>query len=303
MNGDPVKEIMARTLSQCFKNKDIVAGVQRGIMALESGQKERYPLSPSQATKSLRDLYYALVNFSKPGTIPRDDFRPETLLTFRLGYAIESLIIQYCKSQFEIIDEQARVHILNSTIAGNIDFAIRFKSGEVVLCDSKSAADYSFRKAPSESNVAQMQLYMHSDWGRAHNVTRAMLFYVNKNTSDINVIEVPYDAATAEALLARFTKAQAYYAANEVPPREYVLGCDWQANYSNFKTYDNAEFAIPVDKREIVDYDGDELSVKEHVLKYGNAIVNYKTGAMYARLSSNKIVLTKRGDDQWEEIG
>ncbi len=155
-------------------------------------------------------------------------------------------------------------------------------SSAITLVDSKSIGDYPFKTAPKEANIAQMQLYMHSDWGRENKVDKAILIYFNKNTSDIKCIEIDYDAGLAVNLLKRLQLAWSYYLKDEVPPREYLAGCDWEADYGAYKEYDNLEF-LPSLKRETViiqDYAPKigkyvKDAIRAHVEKYGNKAVNY----------------------------
>ena len=86
----------------------------------------------------------------------------------------------------------------------------------------------------------------------------------------------------ATNLLNRLKLAWSYYLKDEVPPREYLAGCDWEADYSPYRDYDNQEF-LPDTKRPIIKvqeyapkigkYPKD--IIRTHVEKYGLATVNY----------------------------
>lgn len=265
-----------------------------------------FPVRPSSATKPLRDIFYDLKNFYNPGTIPKQDFEPRVKLIFQFGHATETIMKKLCANKFTVQDEQKRVKYgelvdRDGTViplTGSIDWAMRLdnSSERLTLCDAKSIGDYPFKTAPKEANIAQMQLYMHSDWGRANNVDNAILIYFNKNTSDIKCIEIPYDAMLAVNLLNRLKLAWDYYLKDEVPPREYYAGINWEADYSPYKDYDNQEFA----KREGRDRIGVEDwapklgkypkdAIKSHIQKYGSAVVTYLDKFVYIMYIDGKL--------------
>lgn len=250
-----------------------------------------FPIRPSSATKPLRDIFYDLKNFYNPGAIPKEDFEPRVKLIFQFGHLTEQLILKLCKAKFTVQDEQKRVKYGELKdrdgsiipLTGSIDWSMRLDNSSSVLSlvDSKSIGDYPFKTAPKEANIAQMQLYMHSDWGRENQVNNAILIYFNKNTSDIKCIEIEYDGMLATNLLNRLKLAWDYYLKDEVPPREYLAGCDWEADYSPYKEYDNREFTANATRAEIVIQDYAPTSkyqkdlIRQHVTKYGNAVVKY----------------------------
>jgi hypothetical protein len=71
------------------------------------------------------------------------------------------------------------------------------------------------------------------------------------------------------------------YIRGELPQRQHVWGLDWQAEYSSFKTYDNAEFEVPLEEREEEEIpveafeDSSDRDIIQHIAtEYGNKIVN-----------------------------
>lgn len=251
-----------------------------------------FPIRPSSATKPLRDIFYDLKNFYEPGAIPKSDFDPRVKLIFQFGHLTEALILKLCKNRFEVDNEQRRVkygELIDRDgtcipLTGSIDWSMRLNhdSSSVTLVDSKSIGDYPFKTAPKEANIAQMQLYMHSDWGRENRVDSAVLIYFNKNTSDIKCIQIEYDGMLATNLLNRLKLAWSYYLKDEVPPREYLAGCDWEADYGAYKDYDNREFSpdVPRETIKVEDYAPrigkyPKDAIRSHVAKYGNKQVNY----------------------------
>jgi hypothetical protein len=251
-----------------------------------------FPIRPSSATKPLRDIFYDLKNFYVPNSIPKNDFEARVKLIFQFGHLTEQLILKLCKNKFNVQDEQKRVKYGELTdrdgtiipLTGSIDWSMRLdvSSSALTLVDSKSIGDYPFKTAPKEANIAQMQLYMHSDWGRENQVNKAILIYFNKNTSDIKCIEIDYDGGLAMNLLKRLKLAWEYYLKDEVPPREYLCGCDWEADYSPYRDYDNLEFLPSLQRTSIKvqeyapkigKYSKD--AIRAYVEKYGNKAVNY----------------------------
>jgi len=267
-----------------------------------------FPIRPSSATKPLRDIFYDLKNFYNPGAIPKSDFEPRIKLIFQFGHLTETLLKKLCTHKFKVQDEQKRVkygELVDKDgsiipLTGSIDWAMRLNhdSEALSLVDAKSIGEYPFKTAPKEANIAQMQLYMHSDWGRANKVDCAVLVYFNKNTSDIKCIQIDYDAGLAGKLLERLKLAWDYYLKDEVPPREYLAGCDWEADYGNYKEYDNAEF-LPSLSRSTVSineyaptvgkYPKD--AIRKHVELYGNKIVNYLDKAVVINYIDGKLHL------------
>lgn len=293
----PLTKTINRALATIQQeNHSVEKGIRDALMdcvgPLFDKPHNTFPLRPSGCLKPMRDLYYELVNYYTPGTIPKADFEPRVKLIFEFGHMTETLLKNLTKEYFEVVFEQEKVkygQLMDKNgnvveLSGAIDWAIKLDSGSdaLTLCDSKSIADFPYKKAPKEEHIAQMQLYMHSEWGRTNKVNNALLIYFNKNTCDIKVIEIPYDAELAANILKRFELVYDYYKKGIVPPREYFAGLDWQANYSSYRDYDNIEFTLDSSQRELIaveeyapnsEYEKDDI--RNHVEKYGNKAVNY----------------------------
>lgn len=262
-----------------------------------------FPLRPSSCLKPMRDLYYDLVNYYKPGTIPKAPFESRIKLIFQFGHLTEVLLKKLFAFKFGVKFEQERVQYgtlsssdgTNIALTGSIDWATDL-NGDIVLCDAKSIGDFPFKKAPKEDNIAQMQLYMHSDWGRKNKVDRAMLIYFNKNTSDIKVVEVPYDSQLSENLLKRLHLVYDHFKREELPPREYLPGIDWQGDYSAYKDYDMQEFTLPLENRKQVMakkdiFDLSKQGIRTFVEKYGSAVVFSIDKEAYVEYIKGKLTL------------
>lgn len=268
-----------------------------------------FPLRPSGCLKPMRDLYYDLVNFYSPGAIPKKGFEPRIQLIFQFGHIIEKLVQQLCGHNFNVEFSQHRVtygELVDKDgsiikLTGAIDWAMRLdgQSEKLYLVDSKSIGSYGFKSAPKEDNIAQMQLYMHSDWGRANSVDSAILIYFNKDNSDIKCIQIEYDAELAQKILDRMKAVFEYYKQGIVPPREYVAGIDWRADYSAYKDYDNRDFLPDAPRSvQVVNefykaprYDKDAL--REFLATYENKIAKFVDCAVKIVYDQGKLKLIK----------
>lgn len=270
-----------------------------------------FPLRPSSCLKPLRDLYYDLVNFYAPGTIPKAPFENRIKLIFQFGHLTETLLKKVFAYTYGVQMDQQRVkygELVDKDgniipLTGAIDWCSNLGGNSLVLCDAKSIGDFPFKKAPKAENISQMQLYMHSDIGRAHKLDRALLIYFNKNTSDIKCIEVPYEPELAENLLERLKFVWESYKSGTVPEREYLAGLDWQADYGAYKDYDNLEFTVPEEEREEVliseTYQtpkNGKKALREHVHLYGNKKVIFQDTTVYVKYASGKLVLETTGE-------
>jgi hypothetical protein len=311
-----IKEINAR-LSQIQSSDHVVQKALTeklmdsvGPVFDTPGMGEFFPLRPSGCMKPMRDLYYDLLNYYNPNTIPKEDFEPRIKLIFQFGHLTEDLLKKLCKHEHKVLFEQQRVKYgelvdKDGTIiplSGAIDWAMKLDplSDVLTLCDAKSIGDYPFKSVPKEDNIAQMQLYMHSDWGRANNVNNAILIYFNKNTSAIKCIEIPYDGNLATKILERLTFVWECYKKAQLPPREYIPGQDWRADYSPYKDHDNRDFTIRAEERFSISvqeyyqpqkYEKD--NVRSHFEKYDDKVVYYLDKKVYLVYNNEKLELIK----------
>jgi hypothetical protein len=263
-----------------------------------------FPLRPSSALKPMRDLYYDLVNWKTPGTIPQNALEPRVKLIFEFGHVTEEILKRVCASTWKLENAQERVKYGEIQLPDNsfmdlegaIDWTCTFNGLETVLMDAKSIGEYPFKTAPKEDNIAQMQLYMHSTWARTKGINRAQLIYFNKNTCDIKVIEIPYDKELAEKLVLRFQETWKFFLEGMCPPREYLAGIDWRADYSSYRDYDNQEFTSEARSTEKVNTYAPEFkyakdAVRFHVETYGSKIASYIDTAHYIVYSGGKLIL------------
>lgn len=255
-----IDDHLSKALSATVDHKWAVDKAQKAAEEknFEATEKRNgFPLRPSSALKTMRDLYYGLENWAHPGTIPVTKMDGRVSMLLGLGHLIERHVVYNLKQAgFTILYENHRVtygELADGTeLSGEFDFCIETKEGELVICDSKSIGDYGFNRTqlPKLEHIAQINLYMHSDWARKKNINRAIVVYYSKNNSDMKMREFQYSPELAEDVIARFQLVYDMWKRKELPPREKVFGLDWEAKYSNFVDHDMAEFNVPEEDRE-----------------------------------------------------
>lgn len=240
-------------------------------------EENRFPLRPSSALKSLRDLYYGLCNYYKPGSIPMTPIEGRNCMLLNLGHAIEAHLVAHIEQAYKVIDRNQKVTYGSivradaSTIelSGELDFVLELPNGEKAICDSKSSAQFPFGgDLPKPEHIAQINLYLHSSWAKEQGIEKALVWYYNKNDSNLRVLEFRYSPLLAKRTIERFQKVYGMWEAEKLPAREYYLGVDWQAAYSNFKDYEWREYMEPR-KTTIIQVQESELPRdKKSLLKY-----------------------------------
>lgn len=305
------------------EGKDIVAAIQQG--AQEKTEEEKvtrnsFPLRPSSALKSQRDLYYGLENWEKPGTIPTTPIEGRACMLLSLGHAIEKNLVWHIKNKYEVVYTNVRVKYGEVKRAdgaiveldGELDFVLKLPSGELVICDSKSSGAYAFRgELPKDEHVAQINLYLHSQWAKDNGIKRAFVFYYNKDTSDLKICSFYYDKDLAEATIDRFQHVLTRWEHKQKPRLEYILGVDWQAKYSSFRDYEWAEYEkdecdrahttlTEMEEKALPTGDKKEL-LRFFVKEYGTKVVFTPSGKkMYARKKNADMTLNVKDEDGFE---
>lgn len=298
---------------------DIVKNIQAAaarVVANESASRNSFPLRPSSALRGERELYYGLENWEKPGTIPTTPIEGRSCILLSLGHAIEKHLIGHIKDCYEIPLTNQRVHYgeikkadgSSIKLDGELDFVLKLPSGELVICDSKSSAAFPFRlELPKDDHVAQINLYLHSQWAKDLGIKRAFVFYYNKDTSDIKLASFYYDQDLAEATIARFQKIYTMWEYKRLPKREHILGVHWQARYSPFREFEWKEFEKPVKSRDIKVISDSEVrklpTDKKELLQYvvtsvGTSILELPDGRqMYAIKKGDNMFLNVTDED------
>lgn len=279
-----------------------------------SVEKNSFPLRPSSALRSKRDLYYGLMNYYNPGSVPVNDIEGRACMLLELGHAIEKHLVDNIKRAYKIpftaqkitYGEIVKADSEKIELGGELDFVIELPSGERIICDSKSSGDFAFKlDMPKEEHIAQINLYLHSTWAREQNIQRAWIFYYNKNTSDLRLCEFYYDPRLAKAVISRFQDVYNDYLAGKLPSVEYVLGADWQATYSAYRGYEWAQYKLPKEQRvkasaQDLLLPSDKKKLLKYIVKnYGTQLVVTETREIFALANSDcsKMTLRDEGSD------
>lgn len=301
------------------ETSEIVKNIQDAaakLVAEESLKRNSFPLRPSSALKGARDLYYALDNWEKPGTIPVTPIEGRSCILLSLGHAIEKHLIEHIRGAYEIVHTNQRVQYGEIkkadgsiiSLDGEFDFTMKLPSGELVICDSKSSAAFPFRlELPKEDHVAQINLYLHSQWAIDQRIKRAFVFYYNKDTSDIKLASFYYDKQLAEATIERFQRIFTNWEYKKLPAREHILGVNWQAKYSQFREFEWKEFEKPLGERGLIKLSEAETfrlpTDKKELLSFivklaGTSIVDTADGRrMYAIKKGDNMFLNMTDSD------
>lgn len=290
--------------------KEIVTNIQEAAKA--ASEKERlsrnaFPLRPSSALKGARDLYYGLENWAKPGTIPVTPIEGRSAMLLSLGHSIERHLVDFIRKCYDVAYTNQRVQYgdikrADGTViplSGELDFVLRLSTGEYVICDSKSSGAFGFRgELPKDEHVAQINLYLHSEWAKNLNIKRAFVFYYNKDTSDLKVCSFYYDKELAEATIDRFQSVFTRWEQKQKPRQEFILGVDWQAKYSAFRDYEWAPYEAPeADRAQITLNEAATKRLptdKKELLRY--VITEYGTKVVFTH-DGRKMFAFKRGAD------
>ena len=154
--------------------------------AIESPSYDRFPLSPSQALKCARMLWYGLKNQDEPSKYPKSPFNARTILTFDAGNRAEFSLIRYLRKarDLDVMYEQKSMVIAeykDYAIQGTCDLILDIK-GTKILVDIKSINQEGFKNTdlPKPEHYAQVQLYLSSKFARENNIKYGGILYFNK---------------------------------------------------------------------------------------------------------------------------
>lgn len=282
-------------------------------------RKNTFPLRPSGALKSDLDLYFDLVNYYAPGTIPKDEFDGRVAILLESGHVLEDFIVEQYGRVHEIIDVNKRVTYGELSLPdgsikelnGEYDFTFIDKdTGKKMLGDSKTSGDYAFRATekpmygrppalPKEEHFAQLNLYMHSKEFKDQGIDTARIVYYNKNNSSYFVSEFKYNEELALKTISRFQDLIDAHHTQEQPEQEYYWGHHWKGKYSSYRTHLHDKYKLPKADREMVEVSDDEFN---EVTKGSKAEAIYKFAKKYElkRIKTNSgkscyLSLTKDG--------
>lgn len=125
-----------------------------------------------------------------------EELSAETKRTFKLGHLIESMMIDELElAGYKTEDKQRKIINREGRTIGHIDGVI-WINNEPCIIDVKSAKDEKFKAyqktGTPEKYYTQMQLYMFHT-----KIKKAILLYVNKNTSEIAASLIEFNEAYA----------------------------------------------------------------------------------------------------------
>ncbi len=215
--------------------------------AIEEPRYDRFPLSPSQALKCARMLWYSLKNSSDSQQFPKDTYNARTILTFDAGNRAEWSLIKYLRQSkdFDVVYEQKSMVITENKefiIKGTCDLILDIK-GTRILVDIKSINQEGFKNSelPKIEHYAQVQLYLNSKWATEQGIKYGGILLYNKNMCQLKIKIFEPNIELATALVTRFHQIYSKYKSNELPNRDFLLGHKEKVGYSqcgycSFKT-------------------------------------------------------------------
>lgn len=171
-----------------------------------------------------RALWYSLRNASWI------HHNAETLRTFAMGHKLEDCIVEWLKlADFAISHQQAEIKNKWGKPLGHIDGILRdgknFYLLEIKTANDKRFKDWIKNGAP-EYYKAQVQFYMHHSSQlsqRGNMLTRCRFVVLNKNTSEIHIDEVEYDAGYAALQTERYENVTE---SESIPPKDESFMCN-----------------------------------------------------------------------------
>ena len=203
-------------------------------------QALRFPLSPSTVLNCKRQLQYDLCNYTKAGSVPRSDFSTRQLLIFEAGHMTETLLANALAKipKLKVVENKARFTIYDQLdglkITGEIDRVLEDEvSGIKYLWDAKSINTRGFAEikssgVPRDKNYFQQQLYLHSDFIQEMGITKGILHYYNKDTSEDLMLEFDYNEY--HALYALNQHVTLWKNRHTAQPRTEIFGKSWPCN-------------------------------------------------------------------------
>jgi len=296
-------------------NNDI-EGVMKGAKKHgEDNQQKSFPLRPSGALKSDLDLYFDLVNYFEPGTIPKDDMEGRVHILLESGHVLEDFIVDQFDRVHKVTERNERVTYGSVTMPdgstrelnGEYDFTfIDNNSGKEMLGDSKTASDFAFKATakpmygrppalPKEEHLAQLNLYMHSEDFKKRGIDTARIVYYNKNNSDYDIYEFKYSEALALKTLARFQHILDMYKVGQAPEQEYFWGHHWKAAYGSYRTHLHKQYKVKKQDRHIITVSDDEFNAVTEG-KMTQSIYNY------AKTYQDKAIRTNSGKSAYMSL-
>lgn len=168
--------------------------------------------------------------FFKFKNAPRAKMDPRILRIFEYGeYLHRNIFNIMYRLKIGVTTE---VPIPNKELVSGRADAIISIDGQNYVLDIKSMNSMIFRNLnePKIENIYQIQLYMHF-----FNISKGILFYIDKDKQDIKEFILDYDAELCERLLSEFKDLKQKIDSDTVPKTLDEYPNNWQCGYCQFK--------------------------------------------------------------------
>jgi len=180
----------------------------------------------SDAGKCQRSIFF---KFKKA---PQEEMEPRMLRVFDHGDHVHQLIMSSLLSTRDIHVIASEVNIPpQELISGRAD-AVLSDGDKLYVLDVKSINSMAFRKlkAPKETHINQIQLYLHY-----LDPEDGILLYVSKDDQKLKEFKVKYDPQRAGSLLSSLRDLKDKIGDDIVPSRLPDYPRNWQCRYCSFK--------------------------------------------------------------------
>ena len=185
---------------------------------------------PSEIGSCMRKIWYS---YKYPKEIDA-----ELAKVFEMGNLVHDFVVEVLKSEknsnVELISAETpfKKEIDDFVISGRIDNLILVKEkNKKVLVEVKSTKSILPLGEAQQSHRMQLQLYMH-----ATGTYNGIVLYVEKNTLQSKVFEVPYSETEAEGIIKRFKNLHSSLKNDLMPIAEAkkLIGKEWQCRFCEY---------------------------------------------------------------------
>ncbi|MDI6591373.1 MAG: PD-(D/E)XK nuclease family protein [Patescibacteria group bacterium] len=185
--------------------------------------KEQHHFYITDAGKCGRAIFFKFKN------VPREKMDARVLRMFDHGDYIQMQILNILFGLGIVRASEVNIPP-HELISGRAD-AIVTLNNELYVVDFKSMNSLVFKNLnqPKKENVDQIQLYLHF-----FKISKGLLLYINKDTSELKEFLINYNPAIAQSLLRDLKILKTKIDANIVPQRIPGYPDDWQCQYCQF---------------------------------------------------------------------
>jgi CRISPR-associated exonuclease Cas4 len=186
---------------------------------------------PSEIGSCLRKIWFS---YKYPKETEAD-----LIKIFEAGNILHDFMVKVLKSErnpeVELLQSEVPFKLEREgfVISGRVDDLLLLKtSGKSLLAEVKSCKSLHYIERPMPHNFMQLQLYMF-----ATGVHEGILVYIEKNTLQTKVFEIPYDEKVGRELLERFARLHSYFKEGKIPEPEAKQNkeMNWNCNYCEYR--------------------------------------------------------------------